>query len=60
MNLPQSRTPHDAHVIGVEDITPEMRRVTIAGDALKPMPIDCPAMWMKLFFPMPSTIRPQG
>jgi len=60
MNPLKSRTLHDARVIGVEDITPKMRRVTVAGDALKVMPIDRPAMWMKLFFPMPSNIKPQG
>lgn len=55
-----ARTLHDAHVIRVEDITPKMRRVTVVGDALQSLSIDRPAMWMKLFFPMPSTIRPQG
>lgn len=56
----KARTLHDCRVIGVEDITPRMRRVTVVGDALKAMPIDRPAMWMKLFFPMPSNIKPQG
>ena len=60
MNPLTSRTLHDAQVIGVENVTPKMRRVTVAADALKAMPIDRPAMWMKLFFPMPSNIRPQG
>lgn len=56
----KSRALHDACVIGIEDITPRMRRITVASDALKAMPIDRPAMWMKLFFPMPSNIKPQG
>lgn len=56
----KSRTLHDARVIGIEDITPHMRRVTVVGDGLKAMPIDRPAMWMKLFFPIPSNIKPQG
>lgn len=56
----KSRALHDARVIGIEDITPHMRRVTVAGDGLKALPIDRPAMWMKLFFPMPSNIKPQG
>ncbi|CAN5173646.1 siderophore-interacting protein [soil metagenome] len=60
MNPLKSRTLHDAQIIGVEDITPKMRRVTVAGDALKAMPVNRPAMWMKLCFPMPSNIKPQG
>ncbi|WAC61298.1 siderophore-interacting protein [Brevundimonas sp. SL130] len=56
----KSRTLHDARVIGIEDITPRMRRISVAGDGLKDMPIDRPAMWMKLFFPIPSNIKPQG
>ncbi|WP_206066358.1 siderophore-interacting protein [Novosphingobium sp. ERN07] len=60
MNPLKSRTLHDAHVIGVKDISPKMRRVTVAGDAFKAMHVDRPAMWMKLFFPMPSNIKRQG
>lgn len=56
----KSRKLYDATVIGVEDITPRMRRITVAAAGLKAMPIDRPAMWMKLFFPLPSNIKPQG
>lgn len=56
----KSRTLHDARVIGIEDVTPRMRRISVADEGLKAMPIDRPAMWMKLFFPMPSNIKPQG
>lgn len=60
MFFSHTRSLRDASVIKVEDVTPRVRRITVAGEGLQALTIDRPAMWMKLFFPLPSHIKPQG
>jgi NADPH-dependent ferric siderophore reductase len=56
----KDRRLHEAHVINVADVTPRMRRVTVMGEGLRHLPLDHPGQWMKVFFPIPSGMRPQG
>lgn len=51
MATPSNRVLHPAEVVGVQDLSPHMRRVTVAGDALRAMAVELPGQWMKVFFP---------
>ncbi|PRC94087.1 siderophore-interacting protein [Solimicrobium silvestre] len=47
-------------VIQIRDVTPAMRRITVAGDGLHTLVVDKPTQWMKVFFPTNNAMPPTG
>ena len=47
-------------VIQIRDVTPSMRRITVAGDSLQDLVVEKPAQWMKVFFPGRGNMPPVG
>lgn len=56
----RSASPILAEVVEVQDLSPSMRRVTVAADALRELSEGPPARWMKVFFPSPPGQRQAG
>lgn len=54
------RTTYLAEVVQIRDLSPGMRRISVAGHSLRALRIDLPGQWMKVFFPAPDGVRPPG
>ncbi|MBJ7313045.1 siderophore-interacting protein [Rugamonas sp. CCM 8940] len=54
------RTTYLAEVVQIRDLSPAMRRISVASHALRALRIELPGQWMKTFFPAPDGVRPIG
>jgi NADPH-dependent ferric siderophore reductase len=54
------KTLYPAEVIDIVDVTPRMRRITVAGKNAPPPSNGLPAQWMKLFVPAHGDEQPAG
>ena len=50
------RPVHAVTVVAAEQVTPNMRRLTFAGDALTGMAAPLPAQWLKVIAPGPDGV----
>lgn len=58
--VPPERRLRVAEVRKTMQVTPCMRRITLAGTALLDFPVRRPAQWLKLFVPTPGSEKPSG
>ncbi|MFC0240013.1 siderophore-interacting protein [Rhodopseudomonas telluris] len=54
------KTLYPAEVIDIVNVTPRMRRITVADNNAPPPGDGLPAQWMKLFFPAHGDQQPTG
>jgi NADPH-dependent ferric siderophore reductase len=52
--------PMDVTVVATRSITPHMKRITFQGDALRLLPAEEPAWWVKVLLPVDEDERPQS
>jgi NADPH-dependent ferric siderophore reductase len=52
--------PMDVTVVATRSITPQMKRITFQGDALRLLPAKEPAWWVKVLLPANEDERPQS
>lgn len=57
---PPERRLRVAEVRAIRQLTPHMRRVTVASTALENFPASRPAQWVKVFVPTPGSERPSA
>ena len=58
--IPPERRLRVAAVRRTLDVSPHMRRITLASTALMEFPVRRPAQWVKVFVPTPDGERPNG
>lgn len=58
--IPPERRLWVAEVRKTIQVTPHMRRITLASAALMDFPVRRPAQWVKLFVPTPENEKPSG
>jgi NADPH-dependent ferric siderophore reductase len=56
---PPRRGPRLLHVVGITDITPRMRRITLGGEELAGFPSGRQGSHVKVFVPRPGQIKPE-
>jgi len=52
--------PMDVTVVATRSVTPHMKRITFQGDALRTLPAEAPAWWVKVVLPANEDEQPQS